>query len=195
MPPSANAASDRVVDQWTQWKQHSFHGNTVYTSQDDGSLKAQCNNSASALFREISIDLTKTPVLRWSWKIDGVHPELQERTKSGDDYPARVYVVYTPSVFMPWRTLAINYVWSNNQPVGTVWPNAFTSQAMMIALRSGVPRGGAQWQSESRNVRDDFRRYFGVDIKKIDGVAIMTDCDNAGRPMTGYYNNIRFSRE
>lgn len=181
--------------EFATWEEHIFKGHTHYDLSGDGlekTLIAKCDTTASALYRKINIDLEKTPILHWSWRVDAVYPDLLDTTKSGDDYAARIYVVYAPSSVMPWRTKAIDYVWSNSQALHSAWPNAFTDQAMMIALRSGQPTRQA-WVSESRNVRDDFRKYFNVDMTVINGVAIMTDCDNANRPMTGYYKDIYFS--
>ncbi|OIN86520.1 MAG: hypothetical protein AUJ12_06160 [Alphaproteobacteria bacterium CG1_02_46_17] len=198
---TAHAAQELSLltpEQFAEWNEHPFKDHTIYTHDNAGdgfSLKAECNDTASALYREVSIDLTKTPIMKWSWRIDSIHSKLKEKEKIGDDYPARIYVVYTPNVLTPWRTLAIDYVWSNNQSIGSVWPNAFTGNAIMVALRSGKPSAEKKWETEERNVRADFKKYFNQDLTSIDGVAIMTDCDNAGFPMTGYYKNIRFTAE
>src|SRR5690606_18146856 len=98
-------------------------------------LRAQSHASASGRYKEVVIDLAKAPVLHWSWKVDNLLPGLDEQSKAGDDYPARIYVVFSGGLFF-WRTRAINYVWSSNQPAGTTWPNAFTANARMVAVRS-----------------------------------------------------------
>ena len=191
-------AGDNLLNNKTEWVEHSFQGHTVYQlreAEHPPVLEAKCENTASALYRESAVDLTKTPVLHWSWRVAGTHPQLNDQTKEGDDYAARVYVVYAPNALMPWRTKAIDYVWSNSQPKGSVWPNAFTDQAVMVATETGNPPSSQQWVAESRNVREDFKTSFGLDITHIDGVAVMTDCDNAGLPMTGYYRDIRFAAE
>ena len=74
-------------------------------------------------------------------------------------------------------------------------PNAFTDQAIMVAARSGPPEKLGEWMSEVRNVREDFKKFFGVDITSLNGVAVMTDCDNSELPSSGYYKNIRFSAD
>ncbi|MDE1900984.1 MAG: DUF3047 domain-containing protein [Alphaproteobacteria bacterium] len=182
-------------DEMASWDERSFKGHTNYQLIGQDTLRATCKDTASALYRRMSVDLTRTPVLRWFWRADGVHPDLDDTTKAGDDYAARVYVVYAPSALMPWRTKAIDYVWANRQPVGSSWPNAFTDQAMMVALRSGQPATPERWVSEVRNVREDFKNLFGMDVTNIDGVAIMTDCDNSGLPATGYYRDLHFTAE
>lgn len=179
----------------TQWDERSFKGRTNYQIIDQNTLQASCQNTASALYRQMTVDLTRTPLLRWSWRVDHVHPELNDTTKAGDDYAARIYVVVAPNALLPWRVRAINYVWANRQSVGSLWPNAFTDQAIMVALRSGQPTTQGQFTNEVRNVREDFKNLFGLDVTNIDGVAIMTDCDNSGLPSTGYYRDIRFTSE
>ena len=144
------------------------------------------------LFRsEVDIDLTKTPYLNWSWQVQNLFKNNDERSKDGDDYPARIYVVVSGGVFF-WNTKAINYVWSSNQPVGSEWPNAFTGNAKMLAVRSGEKQLG-QWVTERRNVREDLKKFFGEDVKKIDAIAVMVDGDNTGQSATAYFGDIFFS--
>lgn len=176
------------------WQEESFKGDTDYrfiTDGDSFALKAHCNGAASALYRRMKVDLTKTPILRWSWKIEETHEGLDDVSKDGDDYAARVYVVYKGK--MPWDVTAVNYVWANRQLQGKSWPNAYTGRAVMVAQESGALDNRNSWIEESRDVRQDFKRYFGRDIRRIDGVAVMTDCDNGGGKATGYYRDIRFT--
>jgi len=198
MPLNALAGEEKpLLEAATNWQEHSFKGRTIYSvgvADSVETIKASCTQTASALYQEKSVDLSKTPIMRWSWTVSNVHPQLNERTRSGDDYPARVYVVYTPNSLMPWRTIAIDYVWSNNQDIGSVWPNAFTKNAVMVALQRGAPTSQG-WKQESRNIREDFKSFFDIDVDFIDGIAIMTDCDNARLPMTGYYRDIHFTVE
>ncbi len=180
------------------WQEKVFHKKTRYELvNNDGAdgvgtvLMAHSNASASGLVREMNIDLTKTPCLAWSWKVDGVLDGLDETTKAGDDYAARVYVVFSGGAFF-WNTRALSYVWSSQQPVGATWPNAYSSNAIVLAAQSGSRHVG-QWVSQRHNIRDDFKRLFGEDITQADAVAIMTDTDNSGRSATAYYGEITLS--
>lgn len=182
---SANLAS---------WDQEVFDGITSYTLVNmDGRqvVKAQSHDSASGLFKEVKIDLYKTPYLNWSWRVDSTPGQLNERSREGDDYAARVYVVDSGGLFF-WKTKALNYVWSSSQKVGSVWNSAYTDHSKMIAIQGYKGRLG-QWLTEKRNVRMDFREQFGKDIRYIDAVAIMTDTDNSGGKATAYYGDIYFS--
>ncbi len=189
----------------TDWEEKSFEGNSQYRFVDAQTaginsqeikdkqqvLRASTQGKASGLFKEVNIDLTKTPYLNWSWQVQNLFKDNDERSKEGDDYPARIYVVVSGGVFF-WNTKAINYVWSSNQPVGSEWPNAFTGNAKMLAVRSGEKQLG-QWITERRNVREDLKKLFGEDVKKIDAIAVMVDGDNTGQSATAYFGDIFFS--
>ena len=45
------------------------------------------------------------------------------------------------------------------------------------------------------NVKEDFRELHGLDVKELDGVAIMADTDNSKLTSISYYQNIFFSSE
>jgi len=176
------------------WTPKVFAGETHYQLVMDGGhqvLRADSNGTASGLYREMPVALDHTPYLNWSWRVADVLSNVDERSKAGDDYPARVYVVASDDIFF-WRTRALVYVWSNNQPTGSSWDNAYTANAKVIAIRSGKPPSNI-WFKEKRNVAADFRHLFGVDIDHIDAVAIMTDTDNSGQQATAWYGNLYFS--
>lgn len=178
------------------WNEKSFVGNTHYSivnNENQTFLKAETTASASGLFKEIDIDLNKTPYLNWSWKVANTYQGNNERSKDGDDYPARIYVVVSGGLFF-WKTRAINYVWSSNQPINTSWENAYTKNAKMIALRSGENET-KQWLTEKRNIQDDLEQLFGEKIDEINAIAIMSDSDNNGQSATAWYGDIYFSSE
>lgn len=176
------------------WQRERFKNETLYTLEADA-VHARCQNSASGLFLRQTIDLRATPILEWSWRVDAVFDaSVNEKTKTGDDFSARIYVVKDGGVAV-WRTRAINYVWASTLPPGSDWPNPFASQAHMLALRSGPPPAPGQWVTERRNIRDDFLRYLGRDVESVDAVAIMTDCDNRGGSAEAWYGPVRLVAE
>jgi hypothetical protein len=179
------------------WVQERFVGETRYQlAEIEGRpvLSADSDASASALYRKIEVDLAKTPVLNWSWRIRRqVHPE-DENHKSGDDFAARVYVVSSGGLAF-WKTRAINYVWSLRHTRGESWDNPFAGRnARMYAVQDSEAPAG-QWRFEKRHVVEDFRALFGDDLDSIDGVAIMTDSDNTGQSASADYGDIFFSAE
>lgn len=178
------------------WKRHSFHGETSYnTVTRDGHqvILAESSGSASVLFRELRVDLEKTPWLNWSWRVNNTIPGLDERTKSGDDYPARIYIVTEEGLF-PWQSKAVNYVWAGTLPQETRWLSAFTDSSLMIAVRSGDAEVDS-WVQEKRNVKTDFQHFLGRPVRYIDVVALMSDTDNSGANVSAEYGDIFFSSE
>ena len=177
------------------WENKTFSGSTDYHIIKLNKLmvlKAESHSGASGLFKEQQIDLLKTPYLNWRWRIAKRLENLDEQSKSGDDYSARVYVVISGG-WAFWKTRAINYVWAGNTAKGTVWPNAFAgNNAMMLAIRSSDDKTHT-WYQEKRNIMQDLKQQFDTDIRYIDAVAIMTDTDNANGNATAYYGDIFFS--
>ncbi len=179
------------------WQEKAFSDATRYRLlRLDGEtvLAAESERSASGLVRRIRVDLHRYPWLNWRWRIERRLDSRDEKTRPGDDYAARLYVIASGGLAF-WNTRAVNYVWARQSHKGEAWPNAFAGdRAMMLALRSGDD-GTASWYSEKRNVREDFKALHGSDIRYIDAVALMTDTDNGAGRVTAYYGDIFFTAE
>lgn len=196
--PAYALATEPLVfqpDEIINWEQHSFSGYTDYqlkqTAAGNKAIYANCEQgTASGLFLRQAIDLTKTPIVEWRWRVREGLQGNNEQSKSGDDYPARIYAVDEHQLLV-WRTRAINYVWSSQQPQGSTWENAYASQATMVALR-GADDFGDEWRTERRNLRDDFKRFHGRDLTELSAFAIMTDCDNTKQNVSAWYGEVRF---
>lgn len=177
-----------------EWKDKEFKGRTDYRvvrEATGNALQAESHGEASALILEQAIDLTQFPVLSWRWKVEKTLAKGDARTKDGDDYAARVYVIF-PHWFFP-KTRAINYIWANKLPLGAVVPNSFTSRAIMIAVQSGDEHAG-KWMIESRNVLADYRAIFGEEPPLAGAIAVMTDTDNTGGSALAWYDDIRLKK-
>jgi hypothetical protein len=173
-------------------------------------VRAESRAGASGLTREVSISPKEYPIVAWRWKVDNVIAAGDLTKKQGDDYAARLYITfaYEPdkvrwsrkAKYQAGRLLfgnipiaAINYIWDRAAPVGTVAPNAFTDFVRMIVVESGAVNVD-RWMDEERNLYDDYKRAFGGEPPKVNGVAIMTDTDNTGETATAYYGDIVFKR-
>lgn len=187
------AVSQFATEGLSGWNTKIFKGRTEYLPvQEDGKtvVKAHSVASASGLFKDVKLDPTRFRYLHWSWKINATIKNGNERTKSGDDYAARVYVVFPGRFF--WQTKAINYIWANRLAKEESIPNAFTGNAMMLAVESGSDKSGI-WVTEERDVLADYRRLFGEKPREIGAIAIMTDTDNTGGEATAWYGDISIS--
>jgi hypothetical protein len=179
---------------------------------EDGNwcLAAVSRGSASGLYKKFEVDLHDHPVLSWRWRIGGVVKGGDARTKAGDDYAARVYVIfrYDPEGRSRIERLrrmaakavygaeppgqAINYIWAGRLTRGAYLPNPYTDDAMMLAVESG-PRLAGRWVAEERNVYEDYKMVFGGEPPLVAGVVVMTDSDNTGGEAEACYDDIVFS--
>lgn len=200
------------INGWEPLRPAPNAADTRYTlTRDDGRtvLKAEAQASMSGLTHAVSVNLREFPLLRWRWKVAAPVVAADMMTKAGDDYAARIYVIFDyPLEKLPFSTrakfklieslygqkvptAALNYVWDNRQPVGTIRPNAYTDRARMIVLESGARLSG-QWMIETRDLAADFRAAFGEQAPQVIGIALATDTDNTGAAATAWYGDIEF---
>ena len=184
---------------------------TVYTPVElDGRLavRAESRCSASALLLRLeALDLERTPRLRWEWRVERDVAVTDHRIKEGDDFAARVYVLFEfrAEGASVWERLrrraaavmfgselpgnAINYVWSSREPAGAAWENPFTAHSRMVSLGAG-PLG--VWRSEEVDVLADYRAHFGDPVPPVVAVAVMSDSDNSCQAAEAHLARFRF---
>ena len=200
------------VTGWTVLKPAPNAADTKYTLVRDGErtvLKAEADHSMSGLVFATRIDLAKTPLLRWRWKIIAPVKNGDMTKKSGDDYAGRIYVLFDyPADKLSFATraklrlgealygqkiptAALNYVWDNRQPIGTIQPNAYTDRVRMVVVESGTGKAG-EWVTETRDVAADFRAAFGEEAPDVVAVALATDTDNTGEQAVAWYGDLQF---
>ena len=161
-------------------------------SNENGNfLKAVANNSASGLGKEIKIDLNKTPYLNITWKVEKDLRGINERSKKGHDYAARVFVVKKTGA-TPLSNRAMNYVFSSNEDVNVSHPSPFTKKSIDYVLATTKEHLN-EWVNVKVNVKEHFKQFHELDLNEINGVAIMADTDNSKLSSVSYYQNIFFS--
>jgi hypothetical protein len=183
MLASEIALFDEFRPDWrAQWReQRLFSRPTVYRVVQEGEkpvLHAMSNEANSCLLREVDLRTPKLTQLRWRWKVrTPLVGNTSERERHGDDFAARVVVVFETSV-LPLRTRAINYVWAAHLPRETTFPSPYSSNVAMIVLQSGAEHAAGLWRSETRDVVADYRRFFGREPERISAVGLFVDTDN-----------------
>ena len=167
---------------------------TIYSvgSNENGNfLKAVAENAASGLGKEIKIDLNKTPFINITWKIEKDLKGINENTKKGHDYAARVFVIKKTGV-TPLSNRAINYVFSSNNEVGVNRPSPYTKKSIDNVIASTLDILN-EWVTVKANVKEDFKKFHKLDVNELDGLAIMADTDNSKMKSIAYFQNIYFS--
>ena len=156
-------------------------------------LKAIANNSASGLGKEMKIDLNKTPFLNITWKVEKDIKGIDETSKKGHDYAARVFVVKKTGA-TPLSNKAMNYVFSSNEDVNTFHPSPYTKKSIDYVLATTKDNFN-EWVTVKANVKEHFKKFHKLDLDEINGLAIMADTDNSKLSSIAYFQNIYFSAE
>lgn len=188
VPPGAMRISPADLQ---GWQEQAFVSHTQYRVEEGGqgpALHATANGSASGLCKSVQIDLKALPVLRWSWRLDRAPPRTDERGRAGDDQGLRLSFLYRSGT-TPDSIFAVQYVWSQNEKQDAGWANAFVPNAHEVAARSGPARPGA-WEAEQRDLEADFRAAFGRQVDRLDAICVMTDGDQTGALVEGWYGDI-----
>ena len=169
---------------------------TKYSLGSNGNgnyLRGEAENPASAIGKDIKIDLSITPYINITWKIEKNLSGINENSKKGHDYAARVFVIKKTGI-TPLSKRAMNYVFSSNNEINKNWPSPYTKKSIDYIL-STTKENLNEWVTVKANVKEHFKKYHKLVIDEIDGVAIMTDTDNSKLKAIAYYQNIYFSAE
>ncbi len=212
-PFSAAAPGASIPAPWKLTTLPGIGNHTRYSLVRDGAavvLRADAEASMAGVAHPLKLDVRAHPVIEWRWKILNLLTKSDIATRKGDDYPARVYVLFDYDIRkLPFSVrvkirlarlygadvplAALCYVWDGKAAVGTsVW-SAYTDRVRTIVAESGGANLG-KWVTIRRDVAADFRAAFGEEPPEISGVVIATDTDNTGESATAFYGDIRFTQ-
>jgi hypothetical protein len=212
VPPGQIALSPPGTEGWRPLQFPGVVRSTVYTPEPgDGfaAVRAASDCAGSALYLPVEfIDLHRTPQLHWKWRIEKGLPVHNERVASGDEFAARVYVMFEFDATRAslWQRMrhavearlyggvvpgsAISYVWSTHEAAGNTWDNPYLPQEKMISLGSGpLP----QWADESVDVAADYRSLFGRSPPPLLAVAILTDSEDSCQLAIADFGDFSFT--
>ena len=206
--------TDSISNSWNVLTFGSIDEHTSYSLVKDKNVnvvKAESNESASGLTKIIRFNPTEYPDLSWRWKINKAIPGTDVTKKSGDDYAARIYVMFDYDVKdlpeaeqsrVGWYKFfngklpplaTINYIWANKTDVGNIVSSAYTSRVKMVTLKN-KESALQKWHVEERNIYEDYKKAFGEEPKEVISLAIMTDTDNTGSMAESYFGDIVVSK-
>ena len=178
-----------------RWEQLKFGALTDYSIVREGTnhcLKAVADKTCSALMTKVYVKPGSRLIARWQWKIDHVPSNSNDRIADRFDHSARIIIAFDTFLGPP-RT--VNYIWANLDKVGATLPHPLSGRAQMIALESGNQKAG-EWISEERDVTADWHELFGdKPMPAIVAVGVITDSENTGSNVTGYYRDIELLRD
>lgn len=199
---------------WTPLAAANIKVHTRYSLVADNGvtvLRADSQSGASGLSRSLRVDPGELPWLRWRWNISNLIETADLRSKAGDDFPARVYVMFdypleklpfvernklrlARALFDPHLPAAtLCYVWDGKAAAETIAGSAYSDRVKVIVVESGSARV-KQWVDVERNIARDFRAAFGEQAPPVSAIAVATDTDNTGTAATAFFGDISFNK-
>ena len=172
------------------------NGKTKYSlgmNENGNFLRAEAKGTASGLGKKVKIDLNKTPFINITWKIEKDLKGIDEKSKKGHDYAARVFVVKKTGL-TPLSNKAVNYVFSSNNSTNEFWRSPYTKSSIDYVL-STTKENLNEWVTVKANVKEHFKKLHDLNVEELTGIAIMTDTDQTDIKAISYYQNIYFSSE
>jgi hypothetical protein len=128
------------------------------------SMRFETHDSASMLFRHVDIDLAAYPMLAWRWYIElPIRSPLDELTREGDDYPARLFVRFATD---RGEKRAMEVIWGNRLRPASTNISAASRTSLPTPARSGpavgskkrstsatsTPRSGRMWRRRTWSI-------------------------------------------
>jgi len=153
------------------------------------SMRFETHDSASMLFRAVDIDLAAYPMLAWRWYIElPIRSPLDERTREGDDHPARLFLRFKTD---RGEKRAMEVIWGNRLKPGDY---KYIGGFPHFVADAGDDRVG-RWLDE----RIDLARVYAqiwqdaAPAHLVD-VAVFCDSDDTHTASISYFAYVRLER-
>ncbi len=164
-------------------------------------LEVKADESYGNLVHDLSGASSSARTLSWRWRIEQGNPAGDPNTRSGDDHPLAVCVMFDlPLAAVPFTerqvlraarltsgedlaTATLCYTWDERLASGTVLDSPFTRRVRNMVLR-GTGEPLQQWRQEQRDLHADFLKLFGDESSTVPpllSVAVSADSDNTHR--------------
>ncbi len=212
--------SESIVETWPQpsgpkeapagWELKESTGSVSegdITVEDEGGkailhLKSR-DNSYFVGREDLKIDLQKTPLLTWRWKVSTLPMGADARDTDTLDSGIALHVTFDPEEAGERR--AIGYLWDGNTPrcgylLNPREKSFFKRRAFRLA---GVPvtwfvilqneeTPTDMWLTETRDVAQDYRQIFNAPPPSVVAVAVQIDSGDTGTSAESFAGPIAF---
>jgi len=176
----------------TGWELKEKSGKADFAVVKDGDIAAvrfRSANSSFSLQKEVKVDLKQFPLLTWKWKVTKLPPGGDFRKSKTDDQAAQIFVAFS-------KSQTIVYIWDTIAPAGLMEdtsPVPFVT-VKVVVLRSGPAELG-QWMTETRNVYDDYKKFYGSEPPPVKGFRLQSNSQHTGTSGEGYFADVMFKRQ
>ena len=123
-------------------------------------LVVDADNATGAIMFDVYrfVDLSKTPIMRWRWRVHSLPPGADGRVPDKDDQALAVYVGFGNLI-----RKSVAYRWETETPLGAtgnvVYSGGLVQVAWQCVNNKATPTG--QWVTLERNVAEDLKKIYG----------------------------------
>ncbi len=126
---------------------------------DGHALRMTADRASGALLLPVDgVDLERTPILRWCWRVTEWPTDADGRTADRDDQAIGLYIGSGGR----FRRTSLAYRWETRTPIGSTGVVSYAGglvRVHWIALRNR--ESGSEFRVEERNVAEDWRAVTG----------------------------------
>jgi DUF3047 family protein len=201
------AAERRVVEDWEQapighqgippgWEAYETPGGhprydfTVVEDAGRRALRLRSDSEHSTIAHALDVDLERTPVLAWWWKVVSFPKGADLRERATSDATGHLFVIW-PRFPAMLRSRIIGYVWEPHAPADAIFTSKKTGTLTYVVLRSGHEGLGA-WVEERRDVAADYRKIYGSAPPNPPALALSIDTNDTRARAEGLFGAIAF---
>ena len=163
---------------------------TIYTNGKDDKgwfLKAEADSGATGLGIEIDKDLLKEmPFLNVTFKIEKDFEKIDQTTKDGHDWAARVMVGHGKK----FGSKLLNLSYSSFLEEGFLQQSPWTKGSRDYVVSNDK---SGEWHTRKINVKELLEKTHGISFTNF--LAVFSDSNNSKQKIIAYYRDIHFSSE
>jgi hypothetical protein len=158
--------------------------------EDVPALRLTTRSSASMLFRHTDIPVADYPLLTWRWYVEEpIISALDERTRAGDDHPARLFLAFRTA---EGERRNMEIIWGNQLRAGDY---KFIDGFAHYVADGGIENVG-KWRTVELDLRPIYRRIWsdGAVAARLVEIAIFCDSDETRTQSVAYFAGVRVKR-
>ena len=173
----------------TFWR-HEPMAMSFVTKGGVAAMRFATDDTASMLFRHVEIDLVAYPYLSWRWYVETeIDGSVDERTRAGDDHPARFFLAFTTGA-------------GDRHRMEIIWGNRLFGAGDYKHIGSFphyVANGGAtnvgRWHHEVVDLAEIYRTLWGEPAgATLVDIGVFCDSDDTGASSVAYVADVQMAR-
>ena len=172
-------------------KKRGFGKKTIYTNSKDENgwyLKAEAEGTATGLGMELDEGLIKEmPFLNITFKIEKDFDSIDQKTKDGHDWAARVMVGFGKKIGSKLVSLSHSSFLEEGFTQKSPWNPKKSVDYVISSDKSG------EWHTRKINVRELLEKTHNISFTNF--IAVFSDSNNSKQKIIAYYRDIYFSSE